>query len=85
MHKTYKTSGTCSVYIDFDLDSNDILHNVSFTNGCPGNTQGIEKLCEGMNAYEVVKRLRGILCKQKPTSCPDQLARAIEEALNENH
>lgn len=82
MHKTFETTGTCSTFIDFDIDETETLHNVRFTNGCPGNTRGIELLCEGRNAREVSKKLKGILCRQKPTSCPDQFARAIEEALN---
>ena len=83
MHKTFTTSGTCSTQIDFDIDDNGILHDVRFTNGCPGNTQGLALLCEGRNAREVSAKLKGILCRQKPTSCPDQLAIAIEETLKE--
>ena len=80
MHKTYKTKGTCSVQIDFDIE-NDMLHNVTFTGGCNGNTKGVAALVEGQKPEEVVKRLKGIKCGFRNTSCPDQLAQAIEEAL----
>lgn len=77
---TYKTCGTCSQQIDFELDG-DIVKSVKFTGGCAGNTAGVAKLVEGMKAEEVIKRLRGTDCRGKGTSCPDQLARAIEEAV----
>ena len=80
-HETYKTHGTCSRLIDFDLDDNGCIHNLSFQGGCNGNLKGIGQLCEGMKAEEVAERVRGIRCGMKPTSCPDQLARAIDEAL----
>lgn len=80
MTYTYKTSGTCSSRIDFSLEDGR-LHNVTFTGGCNGNLQGISRLVEGMTAEEVVNRLSGIRCGFKPTSCPDQLARALTEAL----
>ena len=66
--------------IDVELDGN-IIRSVSFTNGCNGNTQGISKLVEGMDANEVIKRCRGIKCGFRNTSCPDQLSYALEEAL----
>ncbi len=75
----YKTRGTCAVAIDVEVE-NGIVKEVHFINGCPGNTRGIEKLVAGMPADEVIKRLKGITCGSKPTSCPDQLARALEEA-----
>lgn len=78
----YKTHGTCSVTIDVDVE-NGIVRNAKFINGCPGNTKGIERLVAGMPADEVVKRLKGITCGAKPTSCPDQLAQALELALKE--
>lgn len=80
MHYEYRTSGTCSSKIDFDLE-NGKLRNVHFTNGCNGNLQGIGRLVEGMDAEEAKERLRGIRCGMKETSCPDQLARAIEKAM----
>ena len=80
MTYTYATSGTCSRQIDFELDGN-IIKNVVYTGGCHGNLQGISKLVEGMPAEEAIKRLRGICCGSKTTSCPDQLAMALEAAL----
>ena len=77
---TYKTSGTCSTQIDFEIKDGKVF-NVSFTGGCKGNTKGVASLVEGMNAEEIIKRLKGIKCGLKPTSCPDQLACAIESAL----
>lgn len=78
---TYPTWGTCSKFINFELDDENRVHNVQFIGGCNGNTNGIGKLVEGMDAEEVVKRLRGVLCGNKPTSCPDQLAEALEKEL----
>ncbi len=74
----YTTHGTCSRAIHIELDGNTV-HHVSFDGGCPGNTQGICHLVEGMDADEVIRRLKGIPCRGKTTSCPDQLARALEE------
>ena len=78
----YKTSGTCSRKITFELDDENKVHNVVFEGGCHGNLQGIAKLVEGMNAEEIVGRVQGIKCGFKSTSCPDQLSKAITEALN---
>ena len=75
---TYKTRGTCSREIYFDVEDGKVK-NVSFLGGCNGNLQGIGKLVEGMPVDEVVKRLKGISCNGKPTSCPDQLATALEQ------
>ena len=72
--------GTCSQAVSFEIEDG-ILRNVVFECGCDGNTQGISRLVEGMPAEEVVKRLEGIRCGFKPTSCPDQLAKALKEAL----
>lgn len=80
MHFTYQTEQTCSQVIDFDI-SNGILHNVSFMGGCHGNLQGVARLVEGMGVDEVLSRLEGIRCGWKDTSCPDQLCRAIRQAL----
>ena len=77
----YQTKGTCSTYIDIELDG-DIIRSVSFFGGCNGNLQGISKLVEGMKAEEAIKRLKGIRCGFKPTSCPDQLAIALENMIN---
>lgn len=79
MTYTYKTFGTCSRKIDFDVDKNGCLRNVKFTGGCNGNLKGIGALVEGMKKEEVIERLKGINCNGKGTSCPDQLAKALEE------
>ena len=80
MTYSYKTKGTCSTQIDLELDGN-IVHNVKFTGGCNGNLQGISRLVEGMKAEDAIARMRGIRCGFKNTSCPDQLAIALGEAL----
>ena len=73
----YKTQGTCSTAIDLELDG-DIIKSVAFTGGCNGNLQGISKLVEGMNKNDAIAKLKGIKCGFKNTSCPDQLAHALE-------
>ena len=78
----YKTQGTCSKMITFELDDDNRIHNLKFYGGCNGNLQGIGKLCEGQKAEDVMERIKGIRCGFKPTSCPDQLSKAIAEALN---
>ncbi len=79
---SYKTKGTCSREITFDLDGNTVK-NVKFVMGCNGNTQGISKLVEGMDADELIARLEGIDCGGRGTSCPDQLAKAVKLAKSE--
>ncbi len=74
---TFQPQGVCSVQIDFEVEDN-IVKNVRFTRGCNGNTQGIGALVEGMQVDEVIKRLKGTDCNGRGTSCPDQLARALE-------
>lgn len=74
---TYKTKGTCSRSIEFDVE-NGILQNVRFKDGCDGNLQGISNLVKGMKIEDVIERLRGIDCGGKGTSCPDQLSKALE-------
>lgn len=81
MTHSYKTRGTCSRQIDFELD-NGIVKNVSFFGGCNGNLKGIGALVEGRPAEEVIELLKGMKCGFKPTSCPDQLAQALEKALD---
>lgn len=81
MTYTYKTQGTCSRKITFDLEDG-IVKNVNFEGGCNGNLKGISALVEGRNAEEIIKTVSGITCGFKSTSCPDQLARALHEALN---
>ena len=73
----YKTSGTCSSAINLEVEG-DIIKSVSFTGGCNGNLQGISSLVEGMKVEDAISRLKGIRCGFKNTSCPDQLARALE-------
>ena len=77
----YKTKGVCASAVSFDLVDGKIT-GAKFTGGCSGNTQGVCALVEGMDAKEAIKRLSGIRCGFKPTSCPDQLAKALQEALN---
>ncbi len=77
---TYKTHGTCSQAILFDLDG-DVIKKVEFIGGCSGNTQGVARLVEGMKAQDAIARLEGIKCGPRPTSCPDQLAKALRSAL----
>ena len=79
MTYTYKTHGTCSRQIEIELDG-DTVRSVRFIGGCTGNTQGLSRLVEGMQADEVVRRLRGIQCRAG-TSCPDQLSIALREAM----
>lgn len=81
---TYHPKGVCSRKITFELDGDGRLHNVKFEGGCHGNTQGIASLCEGMLADEVISRLKGIRCGLRYSSCPDQLAAAIEQALEKS-
>lgn len=73
----YKTSGTCSSAINLEVEG-DIIKSVSFTGGCNGNLQGISRLVEGMKVEDAISGLKGIRCGFKNTSCPDQLARALE-------
>ena len=79
----YKTKGVCSSMIDIEMDG-DIIKSVQFTGGCNGNLQGISALVKDMSAQEAVKRLKGIRCGFKSTSCPDQLATALESFLANN-
>ncbi|BCN32920.1 TIGR03905 family TSCPD domain-containing protein [Anaeromicropila herbilytica] len=74
----YKTSGVCSREINFDIE-NGIIKNVTFSGGCAGNTAGISNLVVGMPVDEVIKRLEGVTCGPRKTSCPDQLAKALKE------
>ena len=76
----YKTKGTCSTSIDVELKDG-VIDSVKFTGGCNGNLQGISALVKGMKPEEAISRLKGIRCAFKPTSCPDQLAHALEEMI----
>ena len=82
MRYTYFTHGTCSSQIDFEIDDQGVIRDVQFTGGCHGNLQGIAILVRGMKANEVMEKLSGVRCGYKNTSCPDQLATALREALN---
>ncbi|MBQ2196469.1 MAG: TIGR03905 family TSCPD domain-containing protein [Prevotella sp.] len=79
MHINYQTKGTCSRFIDIEVDDNGLIKNVQFIGGCNGNLKGICSLIKGQKAKEVKERLKGIQCGEKATSCPDQLARALEQ------
>ena len=81
MTYNYRTRGTCSRAISFDIDENNVVTNIRFDGGCHGNTQGVAKLADGRTADEIIALLSGIRCGFKSTSCPDQLAAAIKEAL----
>ena len=80
-HYTYKTQGTCSQLIDIEIEG-DTVAGVEFTGGCMGNTQGVAALVRGMKVAEAIARLEGIDCRGRGTSCPDQLARALRETIN---
>ena len=84
MQYHYETKGTCSRAIDIDLDeATGTIRSVRFTGGCNGNTKGLTALVEGQKATDVIVRLQGIRCGMRPTSCPDQLAEALTEALEQ--
>ena len=84
MTYSYKTSGTCSTRIDFEIEDG-ILKNVSYTGGCNGNLQAVSKLVEGLSVEDVIQKLSGISCNGRPTSCGDQLARACQAALEKDN
>ena len=75
---TYKTKGVCSREINFEVEDNKVK-NVQFVGGCSGNTQGVARLIDGMDIDEAISRIEGIQCGFRPTSCPDQLAKALKE------
>ena len=81
-HYIYHPQGTCSTQIDIDLDEQGVIHTVQFTGGCNGNLQGIGALVRGMPAREAIGKLQGIRCGYKNTSCPDQLATALRQAID---
>ena len=78
----YKTNGVCSREINFDVCDGRVV-NVHYVGGCNGNTQGVAALVEGMEIHEAIRRLKGIRCGAKGTSCPDQLALALEQYLTD--
>ena len=79
MRYEYKTTDTCSQRISFDIEGN-VISNIEFYGGCNGNLKGISSLVEGMDIDDVIARLEGTKCGMKDTSCPDQLARALQKA-----
>ena len=81
MHVKYNTKGTCAVRIEFDVEDG-VVKNVAFLGGCDGNHKGIAALVEGQKPEEVAKKLKGITCGRRTTSCPDQLALALEDFMN---
>lgn len=82
MRYTYKTQGTCSTEISFDIEGN-VVTNIRFSGGCNGNLKGLSILADGMTVEEITKKLSGLTCGFKRTSCPDQLAKAVIKAYNE--
>lgn len=78
----YKTKGVCSKEIHFDIEG-DTIKSVKFVGGCSGNTQGVSRLVEGMKVQEAIDRLSGIDCNGKGTSCPDQLSKALKQAIGQ--
>ena len=81
MRYEYKTENTCSQLIDFDIVGN-VITNIEFYGGCNGNLKAISKLVQGMTVEEIESKLSGITCGRRPTSCADQLAKAVREALH---
>ena len=82
MKHTYKTKGTCSTKITFELGDDGKISNIRFSDGCNGNLSGISALADGMDAETLIGKFKGMRCGRKKTSCPDQLAQAIQEALS---
>ncbi len=83
MTYTYKTKGTCSRSITFDLNG-DVVTNIQYEGGCSGNTQGVARLAEGLTVVQIEEKCKSIRCGFKATSCPDQLAIAVREAYNKS-
>ena len=82
MHFTYRTKGTCSQEILFDVDGKTVK-NIEFIGGCNGNLKGISRLLKGMKAEDAIERMEGTTCGPRPTSCPDQIAKNLKKALAE--
>ena len=83
MEYVYKPQGVCAMQMIFNIEGN-IIRSLKIIGGCPGNTVGVSKLIEGKEIDEVIKMLKGIPCGYKGTSCPDQVARALEEYKRKN-
>lgn len=81
MNYKYTTTGVCSQEINFSIEEDNTIHAVEFVGGCAGNTTGVARLIEGMKVEDALSRIEGIKCGFKSTSCPDQLAQAIKQAL----
>ncbi len=81
MQVTFKPSGVCCREMNFEVDDNNVITNVEFVGGCPGNLIGLKQLVIGQNAFEVADKLANIPCGGKTTSCPDQLSKAIRQSL----
>jgi len=81
MEVRYKAKGVCCTEIVLQIDNN-IVNEVTFIGGCPGNSHGVGELVKGMDILEVISRLDGITCRKRPTSCPDQLAQALKEIVH---
>ena len=81
MTYNYRTKGVCSKEMHIELNDDHTIQAVRVEGGCNGNLQGISRLVVGMNAQDAIERMKGIHCGPKPTSCPDQMAHALEEAL----
>ena len=84
MEYTHRTQGVCSSLIKFDLNGN-VVTNISFTGGCNGNLKAVSKLCDGKTVEYIEEKLKGNTCGFRPTSCADQLARAVRKALDESN
>ncbi len=82
MHITYNTKGICAARVEFDIEDG-VVKNIHFLGGCDGNHKGLAALAEGMTPEEAARRMKGITCGARKTSCPDQLALALEEFLKE--
>lgn len=81
MRYSYKTQGTCSQIINFDIEG-DVISNIEFIGGCNGNLKAISKLCDGMTVDQIEGKLLGNQCGMRGTSCADQFAKAVREAVN---
>ncbi|MBO4353396.1 MAG: TIGR03905 family TSCPD domain-containing protein [Clostridia bacterium] len=82
MRYTYRPEGVCSMQIDFDING-DVITNIAFTGGCNGNLKAISKILDGWTVEQIESKVKGNTCGRKPTSCADQLARAVRKAYDE--
>ena len=80
---SYTPSGVCSKRIDFEIDDKGLVNSICFTDGCPGNSAGLARLAENRPAAELIELFEGLTCGHKPTSCPDQLSKALKQELQE--